>query len=302
MKSSNFILLFLIIIFFSAYKYWDFFWPRPICSEPIEFSIGTIDPRFGLSSADFIKKIEQAGGVWGKAMDKKLFQYNEAGSLKINLIYDSRQQVTDELKKQDIAIDDDKAVYDNLKVKYDALVFSYDKQKVVYDKSVADFQNKQQLYNEQVNYFNNKGGAPTKDYTSLNKEKEVLEKLAASINNMKDKLNSLSKELNLYAQMLNTLAQKLNIKVSTYNNIGASNGDEFSEGEYILDQSGQYINIYQFENNVQLLRILTHELGHALGLEHVTDSKAIMYYLNISSGNITLTSADIAELRLICDN
>lgn len=301
MKLSNIIILLIIIGSFTFYNYKAYIWPSSPCSKPIEFSIGTVDPRFGLSKSDLIKKVEQAGDVWNKAENKNLFQYSETGALKINFIYDSRQQMTDDLKKQGVTIDDDKAIYNSLKSKFNSAVTTYNSQKVAYEKALADFEVRQQSYNDKVDYFNSHGGVPKKDYTSLSKEKEVLDNMLIAVNNLRDKVNSQSKQVNQYAQMLNTLAEKLNIKVADYNNIGGANGDEFSEGEYIRDSLGEIINIYQFENNTQMVRVLAHELGHALGLEHVGDSQAIMYNLNISK-NISLTAADMAEIDFVCGN
>lgn len=78
-----------------------------------------------------------------------------------------------------------------------------------------------------------------------------------ALNNQADMINSV-------ARAINQLISELNLNVKKYNTTSGTNGEEFDEGEYVRDGAGERINIYQFANDTKLIRVLTHELGHAL--------------------------------------
>jgi len=272
------------------------------CSYPITYSIGSFDQKFGLSKEKFLNIINIAEKTWEKSIDKELFTYapNGDGDLKINLIYDIRQEATEKLKDIGITVNDTRASYNDLKSNYDAMQVDYKNKKIELEARITSFNNRQNIYNEEIAYFNTIGGAPQNDYNRLNKEKIYLDTEFSEINKMQTKFNSLVDNINALVIVLNRLASSLNIEVKKFNTIGNELGGEFEEGTYQEGPDGREIDIFQFDNEGKLTRVLTHEFGHALGLEHLENPKAVMYRLN-NGVNEKLTIEDILALKKHCD-
>ncbi len=269
------------------------------CGESIKYTVHNLDEEFGVSRDDLLKAISRAAEIWEKPLNKKLFAFTESGALSINLIYDSRQEATDKLKKLGIEIHSDQATYETLKSKYNAFNKTYQAQKTEIDSLIKYFEEQKADYEDEVKAANRRGGATPDEFAILDEERKNLNNLVEKIKQKQEIINKTVENINAAASVINRLIYELNLNVSNYNNIGEKTTGEFQEGEYVSDQSGQRINIYQFDTKEQLVRVLAHELGHALGLEHLNNPEAIMYRLN-ESGNNQITADDLAELKKAC--
>jgi predicted Zn-dependent protease len=153
-----------------------------------------------------------------------------------------------------------------------------------YEKKVTDWNKKRD--NQEV-------------YDQLNVEKAEIEELLLQINAKRSEVNELASNVNQMVVQLNALAAELNLDIEEYNDVVKSADQEFEQGNYIFGPDSREINIYQFENRAKLVRVLAHELGHALGIDHLNNSEDIMYPYNISE-NRSITSADLYELSITC--
>lgn len=271
---------------------------RP-CQKPIAYSIGDLDPRFGLTKAELLNEIKKDEKIWEAPINRQLFEYSPTGSLKINLVYDYRQKATDALKNMGIAIKDDRSTYDMLKTKYDTLVASYNRQKKQLDALVVIYNADKSAFEKDINYWNGNGGAPKTERARLEQQRIDINAQVAIINQDKDALNGLIDTINSAEVILNALIGTLNLQVGKYNTVGSSTGKVFTEGEYVSDANGTAINIFQFNDKTQLIKVLAHELGHAIGIGHLDNPKAIMYYLN-EGINEKLTADDLTALKNVC--
>lgn len=270
------------------------------CKEPIPYTIGTFDRRFALSHQDFRRALLEAEAIWEKPLGRELFIYEpQEADLPINLIYDYRQEVTSTLNDLEHVVEEGETTYDTLQTKYLGLKRKYDEAKSAYNARLKAFNIKSNGYEVQVQIWNSGQRTSREQFDKLESDKAVLQQEVAGLKSSEAQINQMAQEINKLVERLNHLAESLNLKVDTYNTIGASRGDSFTGGLYHSDEDGQEIDIYEFSTKEKLVRILAHELGHALGLEHVADREAIMYHLNQGESK-ALTQGDLAALEALC--
>ncbi len=279
------------------------------CSKPIIYYIDQFDTRFGQSQTEFESNLNQAITIWNRAYGQELFKYSKTEAeemsdlsrrkLAINLIYDQSQETTEKLKVIDANIDNSKSTYEGLKTRFDNTKATYEARKKALEDAIAVYEKNKLAYENQVDYLNSQKGATKQQYNELERQRIALNNEVQRINTANKELNITVNELNSLVGTLNSMNKDINQKINTFNNVSLTNGPEFQEGEYVLDENGQRINIYEFKDQSKLVRVLAHEFGHALGIDHVEDEKSIMHAYNNSS-NLIPTKNDLMALETIC--
>ncbi len=269
------------------------------CSSPITYSLGSIDQRFGIATDTVVADLKEAETIWEQPSGKDLFEYEPAGGeVTVSFVYDDRQAATDKLSSMGIQVDQSKASYDSLKAKYDVLDAKIASEKSAYESDARTYQEDQDAYNAKVEASNKAGGATPSQYQEFQSERNALTQEYAQVKSEETRLNDDIDTLNALATAINQLIVQLNLNVQQYNQTGASLG-EFEEGLYEQDGPTRTISIYEYTDHASLVRVLAHEMGHSLGMEHVADAGSIMYKVN-QGDSLTATPADLTELARIC--
>lgn len=272
--------------------------PQP-CSEPLTYRIGPIDEKFGLSRGEFSMAIKKATTIWAQPFSRELFREDPQGKIEIKLVYDHRQEAADKLKNLSYKMDYTKNAHDNMKPRFEYLKSQYEQNRAALDSDLIAFNARINALNAEIESWNQRGGAPENVRNRLMSEKSGLDAGRGRLHFRQEEAKRMVDEINSLVLVMNEIAAVQNLDVVHYRDAGSRLGGEFQEGYFELKKGKQTITLYHFYDERRLVRLLAHELGHALGLEHSASPDALMYRLN-QSDKLELTPDDITALKSRC--
>lgn len=259
----------------------------------IRYSIGDIDPRFGITEYELLQLAEQATHIWQQATPEPLFIYDPQAKLKIHLIYDERQSKSNARQQQMSDIEQQQHNWLNQHEKLQQLKQQLQQQNQQLNQKQQQLQQAIQNYNVYVQQLNQNGGVQPSQKAQLEQEKQNLnlkrQKLAEESKQYNQKIQDLNQQVN----QLNQLHHNLENHVSHFNQ--RFQPRPFDKAVF----NGKDIVIYEFRSQADLKLTLAHEFGHALGLAHHNDPLGLMYPMldQQTQQNFQLSTADLALLQ-----
>ncbi len=265
------------------------------CKKTMGYKIGTFDTDFSITEDAFKAEIDKAQALWGNQLGgKTLFKYSPPGELTINLIYDERQARTDDINNLALEIQNSKDTAATLKETYDAekAIYSGNGEQLTKDSEI--FKIRYDAYTSKVAMYNSQGGAPQNEYNLMVEELAALKEESKQLTTRRDSLLLYMEAINAKVNRYNELVAYINTLITKSNSLGAK---KFTEGRF--SPRTNTIDIYQYTDLIKLRRVITHELGHVLGVNHNDNMRSIMYAVN-SATSTELSIEDTQALLDIC--
>jgi len=284
--------------------------PDP-CLEALGWRVAAVDPRFGIGPDEVESAMAAAASLWEAAAGRPLFFHDPQGGFPVRLVFDQRQAFTQErmrVEEEFRALD---AELDALGRAWDAAMRREAAARDEYAVRVLALQEELSFHNQEVARLNRAGGAPSQVATELEARAEALRLRGEALGAEADELDVRDRALRLEGEELvrrvstrNREARAMQgrfpeteVEAGAYRELGRDGPD----GAMVLSRE---IRVFRFDDRSDLIRVLAHELGHALGLGHVSVPGAIMseeYGREGQPGEPRVTADDLRLLLERCE-
>ncbi len=270
------------------------------CRVPRTYALVPVDPRFHVTDAEFAKAASGAAAMWNTAAGKEILRGDPHGDIPVATVYDSRQEAVTRLKDLGLRLDQGEQSYEDVKRAYEQQKAAYDAQSRAYQSRDTAFETRKAAYERAVESAQRERGSVTPEQAAaLEAERTAVNAQVPVLQREHDALEKQRADLNDVVSVLNRLAAEHNRSAESYNAVGQAIGPEYEAGLYVRSGMSEHIDLYAFSSVQELQSLLAHEFGHALGLSHIDDPAAVMYFRS-ESGRDALAASDIAAIRERC--
>ncbi len=273
------------------------------CNEPFTYSIGHIDNRFGLNKSEVADAMTNAAQLWSDALGTTVAVSSENSMITVNFVYDDRQQNVDGEMRFRERINSEQTLLTQMQRAFDQKRDRFEQRSAAYVQLAEQTTTELNRLNEWVSSKNEAGGFSENDVTVFEERKRSVESMQQRVLNERRELDRIALEINRELEQLNRRVEESNRLIDEYNK-AYSGESRFTKATFQRIGTGGVITVNTFMSKNELTLILAHELGHALGLNHVSNPKSIMYSRMGEQERFPLlqpTAEDLDALRALCD-
>jgi hypothetical protein len=281
------------------------------CDVPLAWRITRVDEEFGITAVEARSAVQEAAWVWEQASTAPLFRHDSIEGFPIRLVFDTRQARARERQRRQAMLDASLADLNTARAQLDLRSDAQARERNRLEGHLHDLNQRIEAHNRDVARLNQGGGVSNDDARAIQTAGEALE---SERRELEEELLRLNRRLSSIEDDRLRLDQRVREHVRRAEDFARSFPPEGSQwGLYREaihhDQAesesvSREIRIYRFETRDDLVSVATHELGHALGLEHNAATGAVMSgerdRVGSSLGPTALTPTDVEAFRALC--
>lgn len=281
---------------------------RP-CGIPVHYALGEVDPRFGFDEFTVMAALVEAAHLWQTTSDALLLiESDHPQAMRVELRFDARQQAANTRRSLRGGLDRDRLQFADEEASMQQWGERIEAARLARERAGEELARRMRRHEAEVAAWNSAAGPRTEaQRRTLEAESAALRLALANLERMGEDLNADIASYNRRVGDLRQRQQDYRTRVARYNETASSAPVE--SGRYQYDrQLGRRIEVFRAESYDELVWVLAHELGHALGIGHVADPAAIMHALLHDGGELRpgrarpvgLSEADRAALAAVC--
>jgi hypothetical protein len=258
------------------------------CHQQITWRLDQIDPAFGLTAEQALPIITAAAEQWNQVLGQEVLRYDPQQGFPIRFVFDARQQQ----QLEQLMLERNLHRYDD----------RIAEQQQDFERQLAEFQQNKTTFEQTDQQL-------AADIQAFNaKAQQADPSAAALLGREQAELLSRQKEHALAAEQIDALQQKLEDRQQQLNNLIADRNALLPAQQAtglaevgLLEQQGanRTMTIFAYKDAHHLTLTVLHEFGHALGLDHLTDSHSIMFS-QLNGAQQNLTSSDVQAWQQLC--
>lgn len=263
------------------------------------WSVERIDRRFDVSADEALRAARASAALWESASGTDLFEISFDGGAPILFEYDERQATVEARREREATLDERRADIERRRGALEAASDDHDNALTRYQQQVEAHRRVVDAYNADVQRWSGQ---------------EIPPAVEAELDRRRREIDASAQELQTRQRVLNQRSEAIRREVDDFNDRVTSLTEQeraftrdfpvtaFESGTY--DETATWengrpvsvnrrIRIYQFSSYDDLVLVLAHEMGHALGLGHAPGRGAVMSEVFttgldiVSSGRVT---------------
>lgn len=254
------------------------------CAVPLEWRIADVDPRFELEDSSARVAMERATELWERAVDRELFSHEPEGGLPVRFVYDDRQallQVRRDLQRE---IQDAGRDLEARRAEIADLRDAFESARAAYEERRAVFERRMASHDAEVRRWNERGGAPDSVRAELLDRSAELQEERRALERQRQELQAVQEWFRAETDRLNQRIRERNRRVEDLERRFPATATEAGRyGESVRRRNGEVVSVdreirvFRFDGLDELVLLLAHELGHALGLGHSGVEGSVMH-------------------------